>query len=179
MIGKYRIPKELFPYYSHRSRITYHVGILLKNQKIMAPTTLCSEIKSIIHQGHFGPKNSKKHARQALFWPLIQSEIEDMIKNCHIFWPFVTRNTVNPSLSTQEPWTKLTAGLFWLYRHHYLLVADYNSKFVAVENLKNSQSLAVFDKCKKIFLQYGIPKEPITDNGPEFTSHRFKKFSKS
>ena len=34
-------------------------------------------------------------------------------------------------------------------------------------------------KCKKIISQYGIPKELITDNGPEFTSHQIKKFSKS
>ena len=66
-----------------------------------------------------------------------------------------------------------------MYGHYYLLVVDYNSKFVAVENLNNSQSLTVINKCKKIFSQYGIPKELITDNGPEFTSHHFKKFTKS
>ena len=59
------------------------------------------------------------------------------------------------------------------------MVVDYNSKFVAVENLKNSQSLTVINKYKKIFSQYGIPKELTTDNRPEFTSHHFKKFSKS
>ena len=56
---------------------------------------------------------------------------------------------------------------------------DYNSKFVAAENLSNSQSLTIINKCKKIFLQYGIPKELITDKGPEFTSHHFKKFTKN
>ena len=56
----------------------------------------------------------------------------------------------------EEPWTKLSADLIWLYVHYYLLVVDYNSKFIAVENLKNSQSLTVINKCKKnIFLQYG------------------------
>ena len=65
-----------------------------------------------------------------------------------------------------------------MYGHYYLLV-DYNSKFVAVENLNNSQSLTVINKCKKIFSRYGISKELITDNRPEFTSHHFKKFTKS
>ena len=50
---KHHVPKELFPYYSHRSEITYHERILLKNQRIIVPTTLRSEMKSIIHQGHF------------------------------------------------------------------------------------------------------------------------------
>ena len=39
----------------------------LKNQRIIVPTTLRSDLKSIIHQGHFGLKNLKKRARQALF----------------------------------------------------------------------------------------------------------------
>ena len=64
---KHQVPKELFPYYSHRSEITYHEGILLKNQRIILPTTLCSEMKSIIHQAHFGLGNSKKCAGQSLF----------------------------------------------------------------------------------------------------------------
>ena len=57
---KRQIPKEIFPYYSHRSEITHHEGILLKNQRITVPTTLCSEMKSIIHQGHSGLENLKK-----------------------------------------------------------------------------------------------------------------------
>ena len=56
----HEVLKELFPYSSHRSEIMYHEGILFKNQRIIVPTTLCSEIKSIIHQGHFGLQNSKK-----------------------------------------------------------------------------------------------------------------------
>ena len=32
---KHQVLKELFPYYSHRSEITYHEGILLKNQRII------------------------------------------------------------------------------------------------------------------------------------------------
>ena len=77
---KHHVPKELFPYYSHRSEITYHERILLKNQRIIVPTTtLRSKMRLITHQRRFGLENSKKRARQSLFWPLINSEIEDMI----------------------------------------------------------------------------------------------------
>ena len=89
---------------------------------------------------------------------------------------------MNLQLSTQldkNLWTKLAGDLFWLYGHYYLLVVDYNSKFFAIKNLNNSQSLPVINKCKEIFSQYGIPKELITDSIPEFTSHHFKKFTKS
>ena len=81
-------------------------------------------------------------------------------------------------LETQKDQILQTRYLLY-YGRYYLLVVDYNSKFVAIENFKNSQSLTVINKCNKIFSQYGIPKELITDNGPEFTSHYFKNFSKS
>ena len=69
-------------------------------------------------------------------------------------------------LVPQEPWTKLAADLFRLYGYYYLLVVEYDSKFAAIENFNNSQFLTAINKCKKVFSQYGIPKELITDNGP-------------
>ena len=81
-------------------------------------------------------------------------KIEDMIKNCPICLTFRNRQPSEPAtkhLVPQESCTKIAAGLCQLYWHYHLLVADYNSKFVAAENLKNSLSLNVINKCKKIF----------------------------
>ena len=43
-----------------------------------------------------------------------------------------------------------------------IIIVDYNSKLFAIENLKISQSLTVFDKCKNISLQNGTQKGRIT-----------------
>ena len=63
-------------------------------------------MKSIIHLGHFGLESSKKRARQALFWPLINSEIEDMIKNCPTCLAFRNQQRSEPAIkhpARQEP----------------------------------------------------------------------------
>ena len=78
-----------------------------------------------------------------------------------------------------HPWTKCAANLFRLEGHYYLLTVDYYSKFIAVENLQNPQSETVINKCKKVFSQFGIPKELITDNDPQFSSHKFRSSSKT
>ena len=78
-----------------------------------------------------------------------------------------------------HPWTKCAADLFRLQGHYYLLIVNYYSKLIAVENLQNLQSETVINKCKKVFSQFGISKELITDNGPEFSSHKFQSFSKT
>ena len=60
-----------------------------------------------------------------------------------------------------------------------MLVVDYYSKFITVENLQNSQSETVISTRKKVFSQFGIPAELITGKGPGFSSYKFPSFSKT
>ena len=79
---KHLIPTYLLLHYTYHSYITFCEGILLKNERIIVPTNFRAEMKSLIHQGHLGIENCKKRARESLLWPLMNSEIEDMIKKC-------------------------------------------------------------------------------------------------
>ena len=168
-------------YFSDRSDITYHEGLLLKDRRIIVPCVLRSEMKSIIHQGYVGIENCKKRACQALFSPLINKELEDMISRCPIYPTHRNRQPSETHIKPEipdHPWTKCAADLFLLQSHYCLLIADCYSKFITVENLQNPQSETPINKCKKFFSQFGIPKEVVTDNGPEFSSHKFRSFSK-
>ena len=112
----------------------------------------------------------------------MNSEIEDMIKRCPTCLTFRNRQPSEPIIHQPIPhqtWTKIAADPFRLHGHYYLLIIDYYSKFIVIETLKNLLSSTVINKCKKIFSQFGTPKELVTDNGPEFSSHYFKWFSKS
>ena len=133
-----------------------HEDILLKNQRIIVPTTFRSEIKSINYHGHFGLENSKKCAHQALFWPLINSEIEDMIKNCPTCLLFCNRQPSELAIKHPVPQEScslnpLAADLFRLYGYYYLLVVDYNFKFVALKILKICNPLPLLTSITKNF----------------------------
>ena len=131
---------------------------------------------------HLGIQNCKKRARQALFWPLINKELEDMTSKCPTCLTYRNRQPsetfIKPEIPN-HPWTKSAADLFRLQGYYCLLFVDYYSKFIAIENLQNPQSETVINKCKNIFSQFGIPKELITDNRPQFSSHKLRSFSKS
>ena len=139
-------------------------------------------MKSILHQGHLGIQNCERRARQALFCPLINKELEDMISKCLTCLTCRNRQPsetpVKPEIP-ENPWTKCAVDLFRLQGYYYLLIVDCYSKFIAVENLQNTQSETVINRCKKVFSQFSIPKKLITDNGPEFPSHKFRSFSKT
>ena len=95
-------------------------------------------MKSILHQGHLGTENCKKKARQVLFWPLINKELEDMISKYPFCLTYGNRQQckipVKPKIPNY-PVTKCAAELFCLQGYYYLLIPDCYSKFIAVENL--------------------------------------------
>ena len=57
-------------------------GLLLRNERIIVPTTMRQEMRTKMHAGHLGIEKSR--AREVLFWPGMSTKITDMIGNCSI-----------------------------------------------------------------------------------------------
>ena len=76
-----------------------------------------------------------------------------------------------------KPWTKVGMDLFKIQGRTYLIVEDYYSKYFEINNLLKNTSPIVIKKRKVMFTRHRIPKLIISDNGPEFTSIEFRKFS--
>ncbi|KAF2883748.1 hypothetical protein ILUMI_22412, partial [Ignelater luminosus] len=75
-------------------------------------------------------------------------------------------------------WKKVACDLFNIGRDEYLLVIDYYSKYIEIAKLEDSTSSnQVIVHLKSIFARHGIPDVVMSDNGPQFTSRLFKKFS--
>ena len=59
----------------------------------------------------------------------------------------------------------------------YVIAVDYTSKFFEISRLPNTEASTVINHTKAIFSRYGIPRELVSDNGPQFTFYEYKKFS--
>jgi transposase InsO family protein len=55
---------------------------------------------------------------------------------------------------------------------------DYFSKFIEVNHLSDGKATTVINILKQHFARLGIPKEFMSDNGPEFANHEFRNFAK-
>ena len=58
-----------------------------------------------------------------------------------------------------------------------MILVEYYSGFFEIDNLKQTRSENVIRCCKSQFARYGIPDILITDNGPQFSSFEFQRFS--
>ena len=67
--------------------------------------------------------------------------------------------------------------LFTIANHDSLVTVDYFSSFWEIDLLPRTPSRAVITKPKGHFARYGIPKQLVSDNGPQFSAVEFKEFA--
>ena len=85
-----------------------------------------------------------------------------------------------PLIQTPLPphaWHTVGADLFFMDGANYLLEIDYFSRYPEVCKLTSTTSNAVIQAMKNCFSHHGIPLIVRSDNGPQFDSEEFEKFS--
>ncbi|KAJ8030723.1 hypothetical protein HOLleu_27209 [Holothuria leucospilota] len=59
-------------------------GIVMRNDKIVVPESLTSSLLHIAHESHQGITRTKQLLRQLYWWPLLDRQVEDLVKGCVI-----------------------------------------------------------------------------------------------
>lgn len=174
--------KDVIPYFSIKDEIHFIEGLFFKNNRLIIPRTLRSEMLVKLHEGHLGVQRCQSLARSSIYWPNINNDIYNKVSACETC---IRHRNANPKESlisheiVQIPWYKVGSDLFEFEGKHYLLVVDYYSKYIEIENLNKGYSCQfVVDRMKSIFARHGIPTIMISDNGPPFNSNDFRKFCK-
>lgn len=120
-----------------------------------------AEVLSKIHYSHLGFNKCIQLANSMVYWPTMRNEIKQVIENCHICQKYSKSNIAEPLKSheiLQIPWYKVGCDLFQHKDKKYLLVVDYYSKYVELEEVTHSiVSHSVIKSLKNIFARHGIP----------------------
>ena len=75
-----------------------------------------------------------------------------------------------------RPWESVSTDLFTLNNEDYLLIVDSYSHFIEIARLHNTSSKLVIEHSKSVFARHGIPRVVKSDNGPQYTSDKYRKF---
>lgn len=137
------------------------------------------EMLKLIHSSHLGIGKCKRRARDILYWPGMNTGIEDTVSKCQVCSTYRRNNQKEPLLShpvPKRPWARVGADLFEINSKTFLVLVDYYSGFIEVDQIRDTKSEFIIRICKSHFARYGIPDTLITDNGPQFDSETFKSF---
>jgi len=170
------------PYWNYRSEVTYNHGILFNGSRVIVPKSMEDSMLKLIHSAHLGIDRCKRRARDILFWFGMNAQIEDTISNCATCTTYKHSNPKEPLLPhpiPERPWERVGTDLCEFEGDYYLVMVNCFSNFIEVDKLRETTSHAIIKACKAQFSRHGIPNALVSDNGPQFSSHKFEEFSTS
>ena len=172
--------EELRPYWIRRNELSTHDGCLLWGNRIIVPPQGRKTLLHQLHESHPGVVRMKSLARSYMWWPNMDSNIEDTVRECH---PCQENQKSPPSVPIhpwerpREAWSRIHldyAGPFM--GKMFLVIVDAYSNWVDVHITNGSTSSVTIEKLQITFANQGLPELIVTDNGPCFTSDEFENF---
>ena len=178
------VPNILQSYWKFREELTVEDGHVLKGTRIIIPNKKHEVLLKLIHEGHLGLNKCKLCAKDIVYWPGLNEQLERLILNsklCLKYSQFKCKQQPSMSLGHEiplHPWTKLVTDIFHFEGASYLLIVDYASRFPVVCKLSSMTGQHIASQCKLIFSEYGWPDTLVFDNGPCFTTATFTSMMK-
>ena len=172
--------ERLKPYYTRRNELSVQHGCLMWGIRVIIPLKLRNKVLEEIHVGHIGIVKMKALSRSFLWWPGLDNEIEQLAKRCagcQINQKSPTKSSLHPWEWPSAPWERIHidfAGPF--LGHMFLIAVDAHSKWPEVQVMKTTTASKTVDVLRQIFGRFGVPKQIVSDNGPQFTSEQFQAF---
>ena len=178
---KSNVPGIISPYFNMQDEMSIQDGLTFKGERVVVPRASRSELLRRIHSSHLGVNGCLNRARECLYWPGMTADIKNYVSTCEACREYEqgqVKETIMSPETPNRPWQQVAADLFEFERRTYLVTSDYYSDFFELEHLRPPSSVSVIRKLKAHFARHGTPEQLVTDNGAQFTSHDFLKFSR-
>ena len=168
------------PYSRRKDELSTQDGCLLWGSRVVVPKFGRTKILDILHIGHPGVSRMKALARSFVWWPGLDSDLEERVKKCDA----CQLNQKTPSLAPLHPWDWPSRPWSRVHIDHagpflgktFLIVVDAHSKWLDVKVVPSTNSSATILALRQIFSNLGIPEVIVSDNGTAFTSTEFPTF---
>ena len=172
--------EEIVPYFRRKNELSVEGGCLLWGYRVIIPAKYQSSIIAELHGGHVGVARMKELARSYIWWPKIDSHLEEAVKNCDQCLQnsrAPSRGELHPWEWPSQPWHRLHLDYAGpIENKYYLVLVDAYSKWVEIFQTNGPNSKETIKHLKHCFCTMGLPVTIVSDNGPCFTSAEFKDF---
>ena len=98
---------------------------------------------SRIHSSHHGVKACLRKVRNSVFWPDMNAEVKEKVKQCSVYNEFQAKNPKEPMQShpiPDRPWSRVSADQFTLLGKDYITLVDLYSDFIELKELQENTS---------------------------------------
>jgi transposase InsO family protein len=172
------IPNNLVDFHRNKKDLSSEDGCLYYRDRLVIPFCLREVVLNQLHTNHDGIVRMKMVARSSVWWPRIDSCIEEIVSHCVPCQQ--TQNVSKEKVTTKwrkstKPMERLHTDLFHVEGKECLLIIDTFTKFIEAVPLSKSDTRNVLEELFKFFKYFGYAAEVVSDNGPPFNSDEFKR----
>lgn len=176
------LEEEFRAYRSRSKELSVQDGCILWGVRVVVPPPGRSSVLDELHETHTGMSKMKSLARSYIWWPGMDADIEQCVKqcsNCQEMGSSQPTAQLHPWEWPAQPWSRLHLDFAGPFMNcMYLVLVDAHSKWLDVKIMKDITTATTVKSLREIFATHGIPRTIVTDNGPSFTSEEFTRFMK-
>ena len=174
------VPANIRSYFPFREELSLQNGLVFKGERLVIPASVKDEMLAKIHASHIGIQGSLRRAREVIYWPGMNKDVEDYVSKCTVCSSQPVQQRKEPLICHElpnRPWEKIAVDLFDLNGTEFVVTVDYYSSFFEVDKLRTKTAEEVVKKLKAHLARHGIPDQLVSDNGQPFSSAKFQEFA--
>ena len=146
------IPEELRYYRAKREEFTVEDGCLLRGTRVVIPSKYQQEVLSELHLNHPGMVRMKSLARLHVWWPNLDSDIEQTVRDCSDCQAMTPLKVNNPWIWPTRPWQRLHVDFAGPFNGGmFLIVVDAKSKWMEVVPMSSTSAggIIIVNHCEE------------------------------
>nr|XP_039263303.1 uncharacterized protein K02A2.6-like [Styela clava] len=177
------IDPELQIYRSKETELSVHENCLFWGCRVIIPPQGRQKVLQLLHDGHPGICSMKRIARNHVWWPGVDADIEELVKSCSLcqqLRPSAPQVPASPWSYPNGPWQRIHMDYAGPVDGKMLLViVDAFSKWPDVWITSSVSAHETIEKVRLSFATHGLPLVVVTDNAGCFAGDEFATFLKA
>ena len=151
---------EVQEFKKYSSSLSVVDDCLINGNRVVIPEAMRKQILDILHLGHFGMQKMKQLARSAVYWPHIDSQIEDTCRCCTACAEHQNRPpqpAKHPWMMPEKPWSRIHIDHAVNFMgNNWLIVTDAYSKYPCIHQTSSTSTKQPLRFWKKTLLTLDI-----------------------
>lgn len=180
--AKAKVEHLLQEFWNVRNDLSYIDGVIYKNEKSVIPSVLRNKIISLAHEGHLGMSKCKSRIREYYWWPYLNRNVEQKIRECQCCREPVRDSPVQVPHYRNVPWHQIAIDIKGPVRDknhrpiYIIVMIDCYTKFVVTKVVPSVNSRTIIEFMNSVFSILGHCTIVTSDNGPQFVSIEFSDY---
>jgi len=169
-------------FFRARQHLTVNEGLLMMQNKLYVPPLLRRDAFTSAHDLQSGMQSTLKRLKMSVWWPGIQKDVMSWIKACPTCQQTRPRFPARSISSWPDEEVFARVHIDWCHVPsigNILLCVDSTSGWIEAFGPMERSSANVTKALSKFSSRYGVPKQIVSDNAPEFVSDKLNQWLRS